>query len=123
LDVLGIDVVSPFNWDLGRDTTVVWLITVGAAGEEKVTVNLLRVLLEALLQDAVCFVTLLSFKSVGDLAVVDSGHETIGDGSYCFVKVGLCGEDVDRHLRGDGDIVRGKGGKGGGVGDRVKRDG
>jgi hypothetical protein len=68
-------------------------------------VDLLRILLKLLLENPVCFVTLLSFKSMGDFVAVDGGDEAIGDRTDRFIKVRLCGEDVDCSLRQYGGIV------------------
>jgi hypothetical protein len=84
--------------DEGGDTSVVWFVAVGTPREEEVAVNLVRVSLELLLEDSVGFVTLLSFKSMGDFTVVDGGDEAISNRADRLIEVGLCGKDVDRGL-------------------------
>ena len=85
-------------------------------------VDLLRVLLEFLLEDSVCFIALLSFKSMGDFTAVDGGDETISNHADRLVEVWLGGEDVDRSLRRYRSVVWGELGNSLGVGDGVEWD-
>jgi hypothetical protein len=122
LDELGGYGESPSDGDEGRDTPVVRLIAVWAAWEEEVTVDLVRVSLELLLEGAVSFVALLSFKSMGDFATVDGGDETVSNRADRLIEVRLGGEDVDRSLRRYGGVVWGELGDSLLVDDGVKRD-
>ena len=54
---------------------VIRLVPIRAAREEEVLVNLLSVLLELVLKDAVSFVTLLSLEHMGDFSAVDGGDK------------------------------------------------
>jgi hypothetical protein len=110
LDELGIDIIPLAGGNLGGDLSFVLLVAIGASQEEEVVVDLVHVLLESLLEDVVCLVALLSFKSMGDLMLVNSGDEAICNRPDSLVKVGLSGEDVECSLRGDQHIVWGDSG-------------
>jgi hypothetical protein len=69
------------------------------AREEEFAVNLVHVGFELRLENSVGFVTLLSFKSMGDFTVMDGGDKPVSNHADRLVEVGLCGEDVDRGLR------------------------
>jgi hypothetical protein len=74
------------------------------------------------LEDSVSLIALLSFKSMGDFAAVDSGDEAVRNRSDRLVEVGLCGEDVDRGLRRHWGVVWGELCDRSGIGDRVEWD-
>jgi hypothetical protein len=98
------------------------LVAVWTAGEEEVSVDLVRVSLELLLQGAIGFVALLGLEGVGDFAAVDGGDETVSNRADRLIKVWLGGEDVDRSLRRYGVVVRGELGDGFLIDDRVEGD-
>jgi hypothetical protein len=99
------------------------LVAFWTAGEEEVSVNLVRVSLELLLQCAVGLVTLLGLESVGNFAAMNGGDETVCNRADRLVEVGLSGEDVDRSLRRDGGVIQGELGDGLWVGDGVEGNG
>jgi len=91
---------EPFSdGDEGGDVSIVRFVAVGATWEKEFVVDLFHVLLELLLENSVCFVALLSFKSMGDFTAVDGGDEAICNHTDRLIEVGLCGEDIDRGLR------------------------
>jgi hypothetical protein len=99
---------------------VVRFVAVGATREEEFMVNLVRIGLEFLLENSVCLVVLLSFKSMGDFAAVNGGDEAVSNRTDCLVEVGLCGKDVDRGLQRYGGVVGCELHDCGGVGDGVE---
>jgi hypothetical protein len=114
---------EPFSdGDEGADMSIVQFVAVRAAGEEEFAVDLVRVGLEFRLENSVCLIALLSFKSMGDFAAVDGGDEAVSNRVDRLVEVGLCGEDVDRSLRQYWGVIWGELGDCGGIGDGVERD-
>src|SRR5580693_9420031 len=83
-DILGVGEVSLTDWYLHGDPSFVRFVTVGTAREEEVTVNLVRVLFEPLLQDSVSLIALLSFERMGNFSVMDSRDKPIGNGADCL---------------------------------------
>jgi hypothetical protein len=91
---------EPFSdGDEGGDAAVIRFVTIRTTREEEFAVNLVRVGFEFRLENSVCLIVLLSFKSVGDFAMVDGGDEAVSNRADRLVEVGLCGEDVDRSLQ------------------------
>jgi hypothetical protein len=102
---------------------IVRFVAVGAAGEEELAVDLVRVGFEFRLEDSVGLIALLSFESMGDFVAVDSGDEAVSNRADRLIEVGLRGEDIDCGLWRYWSVVWGKLCDCGGVGNGVEWDG
>jgi hypothetical protein len=109
--------------DEGGDAAIIRFVAVGAAREEEITVDFVRVGLELCLENSVGLVALLSFESMGDFAVVDGGDEAVSNRVDHLVEVGLCGEDVNRGLWRHWGVVWSELCDRDRVGDRVEQNG
>jgi hypothetical protein len=70
--------VKPFaDRDESGNAAVIGFVVVGTSWKEEFAVDLLGILLEPLLKDAVGLVALLSFDRMGDFAAVDRGNKAI----------------------------------------------